>query len=106
MLRLIPAKTRSVVLVCSKCSKKLGGGFGKKGNRPLAKELRKLADGRKGRKADLLVVETGCLKLCPKGAVVAVNAAAPDKWLLVPPHTDVKAVAERLGVPGTSTKSG
>ena len=99
MIRTVPAKTRNVVLVCGKCSKKLGGGFGKKGVRPLAKALREEGDGRKGRKSRLLVIETGCMKLCPKGAVVAINAARPEDWLLVPPRTDVDAVAMRLGLP-------
>lgn len=100
MLRSVPAKTQSVVLVCGKCSKKIGGGFGKKGGTSLAKALRKRAGGKKGRKADLLVAETACLKLCPKGAVVAINAARPDAWMIVPAHTDVDEVAEAIGVQG------
>jgi predicted metal-binding protein len=102
MLRPIPAKTRSVVLVCSKCSKKLGGGFGRKGSKPLAKELRKLAGAGKGRKSDLLVLETACLKLCPKGAVVVMDAAKPESWLIVPAQTDVQAVAEKIGLSNAS----
>ena len=98
MLRTIPAKTKSVVLVCGKCSKKLGGGFGKKRKRPLADALRELGDGKKGIKSDLLVIETGCLKLCPKGAVVAIDPANPKEWLLVPAGADVSAVATKLGV--------
>ncbi|WP_260925125.1 (2Fe-2S) ferredoxin domain-containing protein [Novosphingobium sp. 9] len=91
-----------MVLVCSKCSKKLGGGFGKKGDKPLAKELRKLAGTKNGRKSNLLVVETRCLKVCPKGAVAVVDAKAPDRWLLIPAQTDVEAVAERIGIFPTS----
>jgi len=98
MLRLLPAKTKSVVLVCGKCSKKLGGGFGKKRKRPLADALRELGDGKKGIKSDLLVIETGCLKLCPKGAVVAIDPAKPGEWLLVPAGADVGGIAARLGV--------
>ncbi|WP_241126919.1 hypothetical protein [Novosphingobium terrae] len=99
MLRSVPAKTRSVVLVCSKCSKKLGGGFGKKGSKPLVKELRKLTGAGKGRKADLLVLESPCLKLCPKGAVAVMDATTPETWLIVPAQSDVKEVAEKLGMP-------
>jgi predicted metal-binding protein len=98
MLRSIPAKTQSVVLVCRKCSKKLGGGFGKKGKTALADALRDLGNGKKGRKSDLLVIETDCLKLCPKMAVVAINPANPDEWLLVPARSDVSLAASRLGV--------
>lgn len=102
MLRPIPAKTRCVVLICGKCSKKLGGGFGKKGDKPLTKELRKVAGSKKGRKSDVLVLETGCLKLCPKGAVVAVNATRPGTWAIVPAHSDVDEVAEAIGVTSLS----
>jgi predicted metal-binding protein len=98
MLRPVPAKTQSIVLVCGKCSKKVGGGFGKNGKKSLAKELRELGNGMKGRKSNLLVIETGCMKLCPKGEVVAINAAQPGEWLLVSPHTDMDSVALRLGI--------
>ena len=98
-MRSCSAKTECVLLVCRKCSDKVGGGFGKKGDKRLAKKLRDLGDGRKGRKSDLLVVETDCLKLCPRDAVVVVNAARPGEWLLVPPRTDVGSVATAMGVP-------
>lgn len=99
MLRTLPAKTQNIILVCAKCSRKVEGGFGKKGNKSLANELRALGDGKKGRKSNLLVIETGCMKLCPKGKVVAVNTAQPAEWLLVSPCADVKTVASKLGVP-------
>lgn len=98
MLRPVSTKTQRIVLVCAKCSKKLGGGFGKNGNKPLAKALRDLGDGKKGRKSSLLVIETGCMKLCPKGRVVAVNTAQPAEWLLVSPGTDLTTIASGLGV--------
>ncbi len=98
MLRPISAKTRSVLLVCSKCTKKVGGGFGKKGNQPLSKQLRKLAGAGKGRKVELLVLETGCLKLCPKGSVVVVNGAEPQKWMIVPAGTEVSVIADQMGL--------
>lgn len=101
MLRPVSAKTRSVLLICGKCSKKLGGGFGKKGSKPLAKELRKLMGAGKGRKSDLLVLETACLKLCPKGAVVMMDAVKPEKWLIVPAGTEVESVAQQMGLSKT-----
>lgn len=94
----VPARWSAVVLVCGKCSKKVKGGFGEKGRTPLAKALRKRAEG-KGRKANYGVIETGCLKLCPKGAVVVVDGARPGEWLLVRPGTPVEEVAVRLGLP-------
>ena len=86
------------MLVCRKCSKKVGGGFGEKGKTPLAKALRGLGNGRKGRKADLGVVEVGCLKVCPKQAVVAFNGRTPGDWVIVPAGTTIADVAARLGL--------
>ena len=73
-------KWRDVVLVCKKCQKKLDGGFGPHGDKSLKKALKKyLKPGdRKGRKAELAVIETACFDICPKNAVIAVNAAEPQ----------------------------
>ena len=97
----VPARWRTAVLVCAKCSKKVGGGFGPKGRTSLAKALREGAGG-KGRKAEYGVIETGCLKLCPKRAVVAVDTRRPGQWLLVQPGTPIEDVAARLGVAANS----
>src|SRR5690606_187048 len=83
------AKTewRDLILVCKKCSKKLDGGFGPDGDKTLKKALRKYLAGpktRKGRKAPLAVIETACFDICPKNAVIAVNAAQPKALLIVP----------------------
>ena len=42
------------------------------------------------------LIETGCLKLCPKRAVVAVNTAAPERWLLIPPGTPLDEIVPQL----------
>lgn len=84
-----------VVLVCAKCSKKIGGGFGDGGGKSLAKELRRVVG--KGRKARAGVVEVKCLKLCPKNAVAVVDAATPREWLVVRAGEPVEDVAVRLG---------
>lgn len=94
----VPADWHKAVLVCAKCSKKVKGGFGKRGRTSLARALRALGNGRKGRKADFGVIETRCLKLCPKGCVVVIDGAAPDRWLLIKPGTPVEDVAARLGL--------
>ena len=78
-----------VVLVCGKCSRKVGG-------KPLAKELRRVVG--KGCKAGAGVVEVKCLKLCPKNAVTVVDAAAPREWLVVPKGEPIAEVAARLGL--------
>ncbi len=92
MIRPVRAGWTGAVLVCGKCSKKLDGGFGKGGRTSLAKALRKDMGLKKGRKAALGVVETRCLGVCPKNAVMVVDAARPDRWLMVPAGTDVAAV--------------
>ncbi len=88
-----------IVLVCRKCSKRLGGGFGQDGEEALAKSLRRSIGGKKkGRKAPVGIIEVGCLDVCPKGAIVAMRAAAPDDWVVVPAGTSIAGVIERLGL--------
>lgn len=84
------------LLVCGKCSRKLGGGFGRRGGTPLAKALRRELGVGKGRKARIGVAEVKCLGVCPKLAVTLVDAADPGRWHLVPPGTDVAEVARRI----------
>ena len=88
----------NAVLVCSKCSKKLQGGFGPKGKAPLAKALRKYLGLKKGRKAGAGIVEVKCLGVCPRGAVTVVNGAASRDWLLVREGADMADVARELGL--------
>ena len=92
------AKTewRQVVLVCRKCQKKLDGGFGPDGDKSLKKALRKYLKAGKGKKAELAIKETDCFDVCPKGAVVAVNAAEPKALLIVPAGADLFEVKARL----------
>jgi len=89
---------RQVVLVCRKCSKKLDGGFGPEGDKSLKKALRKYLKAGKGKKAELVVKETDCFDICPKKAVVAVNAANPKALLIVPAGADLFEVKARLGL--------
>lgn len=96
--RSVRSNWSNTVLVCSKCSKKLGGGFGPKGRTPLAKALRKHLGLRKGRKGAAGIVEVKCLGVCPRGAVTVVNGAASREWLLVPEEADLDAVAGELGL--------
>ncbi|CAN5122586.1 hypothetical protein BH10PSE4_BH10PSE4_31300 [soil metagenome] len=86
-----------VVLVCRKCSKKVDGGFGDDGGQRLAKVLRKSFGG-KGRKARVGVLEVGCFDICPKNAVVAVRAAHPGDWVVVPRGAATAVVTQRLGL--------
>ncbi len=86
-----------VVLICGKCSKKVGKHFGADGDETLARALRHRTG--KGRKASVGVIETRCLKLCPKNAVTVVDARHPDEWLVVPPGEPIDDLAHRLGLP-------
>jgi len=97
MIRRAKADWQGVVLVCGKCSRKVDGGFGPKGRTPLAKLLRSIWG--KGRKAERGVIETKCLKLCPKRAVAVVDSARPGEWLVVPAGEPIDAVLQRLSRP-------
>jgi predicted metal-binding protein len=98
-IKQVKANWTEVVLVCRKCSRKLDGGFGKKGEETLAKGLRKTLGAKgKGRKAALAVVEVDCLDVCPKDAVVAMRAGAPEAWAVVPKGMALPEVAQRLGL--------
>ncbi|WP_033921217.1 (2Fe-2S) ferredoxin domain-containing protein [Sphingomonas sp. 37zxx] len=89
------------VLVCAKCSKKVGGGFGEGGKQPLAKALRRHLGLKKGRKGNAGIVEVSCLGVCPRNAVVVVNGADSRIWNLVQPGADLDAVADSLGLAAT-----
>lgn len=92
----VRAHWAGALLVCGKCSKKLSGGFGRKGKQSLAKALRDEPGMGKGRKAAVGVVETRCLGVCPRGAVVLVDTRTPHSWRIVAPGADVEALAAGL----------
>jgi hypothetical protein len=88
------------LLICRKCSKKLGGGFGATRKVRLAKALRKRFGLKKGRGSPIGVVEVGCLGVCPYGAVTVVDTAVPGRWRIVPAGSDLDEVAADLGLVG------
>ncbi len=95
-MKTISSQWQDAILVCRKCSKKLGGGFGPDGKTPLAKALRQHWGLKKGRKAARGIVEVGCLDICPKRAVVVIAASRPRDWLVVPAGEDIASLASRL----------
>ncbi len=97
-IRALTARSTALVAICRKCGRKLGGGFGKDGDVSLAKALRRDFDLGKGKRASVRLVETGCLDICPKGAVVVVAGDRPGETLLIPRGTSTADVGARLGL--------
>jgi predicted metal-binding protein len=81
------------VLVCAKCSKKIGGGFGANGKTPLVKALRAVFG--KGRKATIGVTPVKCLGVCPKNAVTMIDSRRPREWMIVKTGTPIDAIVKR-----------
>ena len=94
----LESRWSGAILVCSKCSKKLHGGFGPKGKTSLGKALRKAFGLKKGRKSPVGLIEVKCLGVCPKNAVTLVDTSRPDMWRLVPRGADVEALGRDLGL--------
>ncbi len=94
----VDAPWQGVALVCKKCSRKLDGGFGKKGREPLSKVLRQgLKDA--GHRRALRVIAVDCLGLCPKQAVSVIGSAAPGTVLVVPKGATATEILTALGAP-------
>ena len=99
----VGADWRDVVLVCRKCARKRDGGFGPDGDLTLTKALRQSLDAAEPRKLKprrraVAVIEVGCLDICPKHAVVAVNCSRPQAIVLVPDGAGMAEVRHRLGL--------
>jgi len=97
-LRTVRSDWANTILVCKKCSKKLGGGFGPNGRTPLAKALRQELGVKKGRKGAVGIIDVKCLGVCPKGAVTVVNGAKPGEWLLVREGSAIESVVDGVGL--------
>lgn len=102
----VTANWGSAILVCAKCSKRLDGGFGRRGRQPLAKALRKHLGIKKGRKGAAGIVEVKCLGICPRGAVTVVNGASAREWMLIQAGADLDEVAAELGLASRGTTDG
>ncbi len=102
------APFRQAVLVCGRCERKLGGeGFGRKGRQSLRKAMKaELKSGAWGRKVRL--VETSCLKLCPKRRQVAAapHDLAAGRLLVVEPGEPAARVLDRLLGPALAQDAG
>ncbi len=101
---LVKSNWSTALLVCAKCSKRIDGGFGRKGKQSLAKALRQQLGVKRFRKSAVGVVDVKCLGVCPRGAVTLVDARDPGNWRLVPAGADLAELANTLGLAGTSPK--
>lgn len=97
-MKAVATPAATLLAICGKCGKKLGGGFGPDGDRPLGKALRKSLGLPAPKRSRIRIVETKCLKLCPKGAVAVVNGNDPGTILVIPAETPMAAIAHRLGL--------
>ena len=104
-MKTVRSDWQGALLVCGKCSKKIGGGFGDDGKTSLAKALRRMLGLKKGRRSGLGIVESKCLGVCPKNAVVVVDARAAGEWLVAPAGAPLEDVVERLGVENVRRKA-
>lgn len=86
-LRRHRSKWREIVLICDKCTRKVDGGFGKKGRTSLRKLLRRKLKLAKGRRAAIGLIETGCFGLCPKDAVTVALGSEPEALYVLPAGT-------------------
>ncbi len=97
------SKWRESVLICRKCSKKLRGGFGKKGKRTLRGLLKEVYGDAKGRRAEIGILEAPCFKLCPKRAVSVALGSKPGVLFEVREGAAVEDVLDALNLPPLSS---
>lgn len=88
---------REIIILCRKCGKKRDGGFGPRRKESLKTTLRQ-ALREAGQRRQVRVMETGCLGICPKHGVTALNATRPDTIHVIPTGTGgADAVRTLLG---------
>jgi predicted metal-binding protein len=100
-IRRIPIRATRLIAICGKCGRKLDGGFGPGERQPLAKALKRALNLPKPKHAGVRLVETRCLKLCPKGAVVVADSDAPGSLLVIPAGAPIAEVANALQLAAT-----
>ncbi|UAJ11371.1 (2Fe-2S) ferredoxin domain-containing protein [Polymorphobacter megasporae] len=101
-IRTVPTPATTLVAICKKCGKKVGGGFGEDGSKSLAKALVKTLGLPKWKRSPIRIVETGCMKLCPRRAVAVTTSRDAGLVYVVPQDTPVIDVAVQLGLTAIS----
>ena len=97
-IRTISTSAAELIAICGKCSRKLDGGFGEAGDTSLAKALRRVLRTGKGKRASVRIVETKCVDICPKHAVVVARGQAPGELQIIQRETALSLVVESLGL--------
>ena len=97
-IRAVATPATTLVAICRKCGKKVGGGFGDGGKKSLAKALVNHLDLPKWKRSPVRIVETGCMKLCPRRAVAVTTSREPGVVYVVAAGTAVAQVAARLSL--------
>ena len=95
-VRTITAPSARLLAVCGKCTRKLDGGFGDEGAVSLTKALRRGLRNALGKRAEIRIVETRCLDICPKRAVALIDGNSPGEIVIVAAGTSVDELAARL----------
>ena len=98
-IAVLSAPWSAIAIACRKCGKKLGGGFGPEGDEKLSRAVRTHLRATGDRKA-LRVIETGCLGVCPKGAVTAIRVDRPGEFIVIPAGTSGQGLVASL-LPGS-----
>lgn len=97
-IRTVTTPSTTLVAICKKCGKKMGGGFGDGGGKSLAKALKTHLDLPKWKRSPIRIVETGCTKLCPRRAVAVTTSRDPTLVFVIPQETPVGEIAAHLGL--------
>ena len=85
-VRTVRTNWDDVVVVCRKCQKRMGGGFGPDGNWTLRKAIRKRSN-TKDNECSIGVIQAGCFGVCPKQGVTVMRASRPSELLVVTPES-------------------
>jgi predicted metal-binding protein len=93
---IVPIETgwRETILICRKCGKRLGGGFGKDGKATLRAALRQELR-KHGRRRSVRLIETGCFGICPKKGVTVGLGSAAGELLVVGKGAELSRLLDR-----------
>ncbi len=90
MFELVRSDWATTLFVCAKCTKRAGGGFGRRGRTPLAKALRKALT--PAQRDQFGVIAVKCLGVCPQSAITMIDSRSPREMMIVPVGTAVADV--------------